>query len=362
MNQTLIEINDDYSLLGEYLKDYLGKSIFVVCGKSFDNLKIKDYLYLKDINYIRFSDFTPNPTYDEVLKGLEEFKKASTDLIIAIGGGSGMDVAKCIKAFSTMNNSIPYINQEIKENSIKLWALPTTSGTGSEATRFAVIYKDGIKQTIDDYSLIPSIAILDPSTLKTLPLFQKKCTMLDALSHSIESYWSINSNDESKEYSKEAIKLILENKDEYLNNIDKGNEAMLKAAYIAGKAINITKTTAGHAMCYKLTGLYGIPHGYACGLVNSRLYPFMVNHLDKCIDVRGKEYLENTFNELKEILGESNDIEEFINSLKLDKITNIKIKDLDILTNSVNLERLRNNPIKLEKEDINYLYREILKI
>lgn len=368
MNQIEINIlNNNYYLLDEYLDEYIGKNIFLVCGNSFNNLKIKDYLESKNINLIMFSGFTPNPTYEEVLNGLEEFKNSDTDLILAVGGGSAMDVAKCIKAFSSMDKSTSYLEQKIANNDVKLWAMPTTAGTGSEATKFAVIYKDSVKQTVDSLYIIPSLIILDSSTLESLPLFQKKCTMLDSLSHSIESYWSVNSTDESKEYSKIAIKLILNNNDNYLNNTKAGNENMLIAAHMAGKAINITKTTAGHAMCYKLTGFYNIPHGYACGLVNAKLYPYMVNHLDKCIDSRGKDYLKETFDGLAEVLGQSSAekgaefIQEFISGLNLEKITGVKNEDYEVLTNSVNLDRLKNNPIKLDKEDIDYLYHEILK-
>ncbi len=99
----------------------------------------------------------------------------------------------------------------IKPNNIPLLAVPTTAGTGSEATRFAVIYYGGNKQSVTSESLIPDAVVLDPDTLITLPLHQKKATMMDALCHSIESFWSINSTDESKEFSRTAIREILEN-------------------------------------------------------------------------------------------------------------------------------------------------------
>ena len=144
--------------------------------------------------------------------------------------------------------------------------MPTTAGTGSEATRYAVIYFDGEKQSISDYSCIPSAVLMDASVLKTLPIYQKKSTMMDAFCHAIESYWSVNSSEESRQYSRRAIQLIMENKDLYIGNDETGNTQMLKAAHLAGKAINLTQTTAGHAMCYKLTSLYGIAHGHAAAL------------------------------------------------------------------------------------------------
>ena len=98
------------------------------------------------------------------------------------------------------------------------------------------------------------------------PLYQKKATLLDALCHALESFWSINSTFESKKYSERAIELILENRNQYLKENEDANYKMLEASYMAGKAINIAKTTAGHAMSYQLSMMYGIAHGHAAGL------------------------------------------------------------------------------------------------
>ena len=98
-----------------------------------------------------------------------------------------------------------YLRQKIVENDRRLFAVPTTAGTGSEATQFAVIYYRGEKQSVSHKSIIPDTVLFDPSSLKTLSLYQRKVGMMDALSHSIESCWSINSTNESKEYSRIAI-------------------------------------------------------------------------------------------------------------------------------------------------------------
>ena len=90
--------------------------------------------------------------------------------------------------------------------------------------------------------------------------------MMDAFCHALESFWSVNSTEESRRYSKEAIELVLENMEEYLLNTTDGNAGMLLAANIVGKAINITQTTARHAMCYKITSLFGCAHGHAAVL------------------------------------------------------------------------------------------------
>lgn len=109
-------------------------------------------------------------------------------------------------------------------------------------------------------------SFLTPGALKTLPAYQRKSTMLDALCHAVESFWSVHATAESKAYSRDALKMIRRYAEDYLANCDEGNAGMLLAANTAGKAINLTQTTAGHAMCYKLTSLYGLAHGHAAAL------------------------------------------------------------------------------------------------
>ena len=287
-------------------------------------------------------------------------------MIAAIGGGSAIDVAKCIKLFLGMDESINYLQQKIIPNEVKLLAVPTTAGTGSEATRFAVIYYKGEKQSISDDSCIPSIVVFDSSALKTLPEYYRKSTMMDALCHAIESFWSVNSTKNSLEYSTKAIQMILKYMNAYLSNTKEGNSGMQQAAFIAGKAINITQTTAGHAMCYKLTSMYGIAHGHAAALCISELWPYMISHLDKCVDKRGNRYLNMKFNELAMAMGCSKSdeaIEKFrgiVKSVGLKKPYLENKKEISILKASVNLTRLKNNPVKLDDSDIEMLYHQIL--
>ena len=315
---------------------------------------------------IRFCDFKSNPTYESVVDGVKKFKMARTGLIIAVGGGSAMDVAKCIKLYSNMDESKNFLHQEIFPNNTKFFAVPTTAGTGSEATKYAVVYYRGEKQSITHESCVPELVLMDSSVLNSLPIYQKKSTMLDAFCHAIEAFWSVNSTGESKEYSKEAMKMIIDNMGDYLSGKDLANEKMMRAAYLAGKAINITQTTAGHAMCYKLTGLYGIAHGHAAALCVRILWIWMVKNLDKCVDYRGETYLKEVFDELSALFNCKDSIsagEKFFtifHGLELE-VPRAKETDYNILVSSVNPDRLKNNPINLSRTDINILYHEILK-
>lgn len=349
----------------EELDAYLGGKVLLVCDNSIGFLKINDYFNGKD-NVVRFSDFVPNPLYESVVEGVDIFHREKCDTIVAVGGGSAMDVAKCIKLYSNMDRDVNYLKQTIVPNDIPLIAVPTTAGTGSEATRYAVIYYEGEKQSVADDSCIPSVVLFDTSVLETLPLYQKKATLMDALCHSIESFWSVNSTEESKGYGREAIGIIMDNYRDYLAGDNSRNELMLRASHIAGKAINITQTTAGHAMSYKLTSLYGIAHGHAAALCVKGIWPFMVEHTGHCIDSRGKEYLKNIFDEISLAMGctcVDEAMEKFrnmVDELGLYAPGNVSEGDYEVLKNSVNPVRLKNNPVALSVEDIDDIYHGVL--
>ena len=313
----------------EILKD---KNPLLVCDDSFDTFGIKI-----PCKVLRFSGFTSNPRYEDVISGVEILKMNNCNFIVAIGGGSCIDAAKCIKYNSFLD--------------IPIMAVPTTSGTGSEATHFAAIYVNGEKQSIADDKLLPEYVILQPDMLKTLPLYQKKCTMLDAFCQAIESWWSKKVTPESMEYSQKSIKLILDNMESYLINEDEGNMNMLIASNLAGKAINITTTTAPHAMSYKMTSLYGLPHGHAVALCLPKVWRYMKNY-DDIAKALGKQNYEEA------VLF----FEQLLQTLQILPPENANIDDLDILTNSVNTQRLDNNPVRLERNTIRALFKEILQI
>ena len=371
MEQRIITSKDNYIDLDNWLNDHKIKKLLLVCDSSIEFQKTLtahlDEVKASGIDIIHFSNFVPNPLYESVVEGVAIFHESGCDGIFAVGGGSAIDVAKCIKLYSNMDPNENYLKQEIVPNDIPFIAMPTTAGTGSEATRYAVIYYNGDKQSITSTSLIPQTVLLDHNSLKTLPLYQKKATMMDALCHAVESYWSVNSNDESKEYAKKAVAGVLENMDGYLNNTEEGNHGMLIAAHYAGKAINISQTTAGHAMCYKITSLLGPSHGHAAILCDRVLFPWMAENTDKCIDHRGEEYLKKTLDEIASMFGfeHAKDgakcLEEIFEKLEL-SVPEVTDADIDVLKNSVNPVRLKNHPIALDVETIEMLYRRILNV
>ena len=343
------------------LKDYLDKNnlnnLFIVTFDYTEEPKLISFLRKANKEITLFAKFTPNPKYEEVVEGVKLFNKSKANCIIAIGGGSAMDVAKCIKAYSTMDPKENYLKQEIVDNKIPLIAVPTTAGTGSERTRYAVIYFEGKKQSVTSNYIIPNVVLFDSNFLKTLPMFQKKATVLDTFSHSIESYWSVNKTEESIKYSTKALRILLKNMNKYFKEDESVYDKMLEASFYAGKAINITQTTAGHAMSYKITSLYRTPHGLAAALVNSELLPYMIEN------TKDKDLLK-TFDGLKDILKlkDLDALKGYIRKLlkKLD-LYNVEVNrdDIDTLVDNVNPDRLKNNPFKLDKDDIRKIYNNI---
>ncbi len=350
--------------------------LFVVCGESCKKLDIIKNLSLIDAQITFFSDFEPNPVYESVVLGVEKFNRNNCNAILAVGGGSAIDVAKCIKLFVPMDRHKDYLMQMRESNNIKndksnkiynnidLFAIPTTAGTGSEATKFAVIYKEGIKQSISHASLISSYVLLYSPVLEVLPEYQRKVTMLDALCHGIESFWSVNSTDESRAFSAKAIKIIVANIEDYLSNTKSGNRNMLEAAHIAGQAINIAKTTAAHAMSYKLTSLYKIAHGHAVAVCLPTVWKYMLENSDKCVDKRRESFVKEIFVKIANSMNCAdcnmaiNFLEQLLNRLQLKGPVIIE-QDLEKLVYSVNSDRLNNNPVKLQDYDIREIYTRI---
>ncbi len=367
--QVIGTAQNEYAFLYEWLKKYSGSTVMLVCGNSFSGLNISEYLqrYATELNIhiIRFSDFSPNPDYVSVEKGVTLFNENHCSAVIAVGGGSALDVAKCIKLYHSMDPRICFLEQKIVANHTDIMAVPTTAGTGSEATRYAVIYYNGEKQSVVHESCIPQYVLFDPTVLTTLNGYHRKASMLDALCHAIESFWSIHSTEESMTYSAEAIRIIWENTEGYLANKPENNQKMMEAAYLAGKAINITQTTAGHAMCYKLTTIYSIAHGFAAALCTACLWQYMLENITKCTDSRGEEHLKKVFTQIAECSGDSDrysaakKFSQFVEDM-IDEVTFDK-EDLNLLINSVNPVRLGNNPVKLEKADIKNIYEKIMK-
>ena len=362
--------------LPEILKEVGCEKLFMVVDSSYPFLNIKEMIEdLPVKGRVIFSDFTPNPLFEQVCKGIDLFKSSHCDTILAVGGGSAIDVAKCIKLAVLAEDGHaaiipPLVSKRIPIDGSKIpyIAIPTTAGTGSESTHNAVMYYEGAKQTVTNDGVLPDYALLEPSVLKTLPLYQKKCTMMDALCQGIESWWSVNSTEESYEYSRKTVGLIMSNWQKYIfeNDEEAASQIMLAANY-SGRAINITQTTAAHAMSYKITSLYKLPHGHAVAVCLPEIWEYMLENMDKCIDVRGQEYLKDIIIRIAHAMGCETPSEAItlFRQMMLDMglknpVSGYREKELDILSTSVNPVRLKNNPIRIHTHISKQLYDRIV--
>lgn len=349
--QIYLSSEENYAELDHYLGGF--RRVFLVCGNSFRRLALGRHLAALEVQgaveLVRFGGFSPNPCVGEVEAGTAAFRGAGCGLIVVVGGGSAIDTAKCIR--HSAGRDIP------------LLAIPTTAGSGSEATRFAVVYRDGVKESVD--CGLPDAVMLDPTTLDTLPDYQRKATMLDALCHAVESFWSVHATPGSMDFSEKALGQIMCSYRGYLLNTPEGNAGMLRAAHTAGQAINIARTTAGHAMCYQLTKLYGLAHGHAAALCVTVLWPYLLTHLGQCTHPQGPAGLGHILERIAHAMGDSNAqagaerFQSILNSLKLE-VPKLSEGALAALAGSVNSERLKNFPVVLCEHEIQRLYREIL--
>ncbi|MGN1349482.1 MAG: phosphonoacetaldehyde reductase [Anaerovoracaceae bacterium] len=360
MQQEIMINKNPFDVINKISVRHKIKRFMLVCDAAFESLSTCDeYGKIENIA-VTFNSFSSNPLYDEVCEGVKLFKSGRCDGIIAIGGGSAIDTAKCIKAFSKMSDNELYLTQKFPENDTPFIAVPTTAGTGSESTRYAVVYYKGEKQSVTDDTLIPDYALIDARNLQTLPLYQKKCTMLDALCQGIESWWSVNATEESRIISQKAVAMIMENTGGYLIGDQVCADNMMIGSNLAGQAINITQTTAAHAMSYKLTSLYKIPHGRAAFVCLPYVWEYMI------MNSKDNKNLMQVFKDIACTLKCKTPLEavEFLKKMnrelfREESIT-VNFEDIPLLVHSVNATRLKNNPIIPSKQNLVSLYTDIL--
>ncbi|MBX9667410.1 MAG: phosphonoacetaldehyde reductase [Candidatus Obscuribacterales bacterium] len=354
------------------------KNVFLVTGtQSFDSCTADSNLtsILSGVKFNRHSHQGSYTSTEDLESALSVFGTDEFDLIIAVGGGRVIDLAKLVRFFSNPESNVrDYLKNQIPfrlTGAPPLVALPTTAGSGSEVTQFAVIYLDNLKYSVSDRSLLPDYAIVDPALTFNMPATVAASSGMDALSQAIESYWSTRSNTESRGYSRESILLAMQFlKESVLEGSREAREGMAKAALLAGKAINITTTTAPHAISYPLTTIHGVPHGHAVALTLGALFVHNAGvDEDDVNDARGAAYVKKSISEINELLGCPSDIasrnmlRELMQSIGLEtdlrKIGVSNRADVDAIIEQINVERLRNNPRDLTRDDLQEILLEL---
>jgi len=322
-----------------------------------------------------YFESSQNPDIELIRKGIGLFRKVGPDTVIAVGGGSAIDTAKAVNVLACQEEGEPeqYLGGKELENGGKpLIALPTTSGTGSEATHFATIYIDGRKYSLANRKyMLPTVSIVDPLLTESLPAYITAYTGLDAICQGIESFWSINSTEEFRKYAIKAIRTGMDNIERAVKNPDRESRySMAKAANLSGKAINISKTTACHSVSYPMTSIYGIPHGHAVALTIPSFMEFNsdVSESD-CNDRRGVEFVNNTMQELCKAMGHADApgakegfIELMTNIGVETRLGKMKIHENDIeviVKNGFTADRMKNNPRKVDRKDLERILEDI---
>ena len=255
------------------------KRVFVVTDGGLMKIGLPDgLLHAMDeagVPYTLFSHIQPNPTDENVEEGFALFRESGCDAIVAFGGGSPMDCAKGIAAKNAHpKKTVAQLQGLLKVHKkiVPFWAIPTTSGTGSETTVAAVITeaKTHHKASINDPFILPRYAVLDPELTRGLPPYVTATTGMDALCHAVESYtnWTYCTKLE-KEYSLKAVRLIHDNLLQAFrdgNNLE-ARQNMQLAAFYAGRSFTRGCVGYVHAVGHTLSGLYGVAHGEVMGII-----------------------------------------------------------------------------------------------
>ena len=257
----------------EYFR--LGNHAFIVCGRSGAKASgalddVTDVLTELGISVSVFNEIRENPPLEKCFEGGQKCYGEGADFIIGIGGGSALDAAKAVALFAANPNadkSDVFDTSKKKNKPLPLIAIPTTSGTGSEANGTSVMSLPDGKQKKSFSSEWPRYSFLDPAYTASLSQKNTLSCALDAFAHAFESYLSPKSSDMSRLLALYAAKLILP----YLKNGGKDadesvREALQNAACAAGMAISVSGTGAPHPLGYSLTMLDGVPHGSACAV------------------------------------------------------------------------------------------------
>jgi alcohol dehydrogenase class IV len=341
------------------------ENILLISGKSLDKTSIKQKLNLSSPRFHRFSEFTENPTLNEVIHAKNALQKARATAIVAIGGGTAMDIAKLTKFYkessvSTTDTTPPNASSI---SDIPVYAIPTTFGSGSESTSFAVMYIQEKKFSIAHPDILPNFYLLDPELSRSLPLYTKASACLDALCQAIESYWANSATLESRQNALFAITQIAKLFESYITSPTSAvDKIIVEASNRAGKAINVTKTTAPHALSYFLSAQYNISHGHAVAMClkntfavneeksqtsNNQTFSLLLKEIYRALNVDNALSAKQLITQFLDKAGLASQFHQIgLNSEQ----------QIELAVNSVNIERLKNHPVALTEQDLKHIF------
>ena len=359
-------------LAGQYAEKFSLKKVLLVTDKGIiENGWVEDVVKSLDelgIEYILFTELTPNPKDFEVMLGAESFKNNRCDGIIAIGGGSPMDLAKGVGIISTNGGMIvDYKGVDMITKAIPpMIFIPTTAGTSADVSQFGIISdtKKKIKVAIVSKNIIPDVALIDYETTLTMDNYLTACTGIDAFTHAIEAYVSKVSSPLTDIHAMEAINIIYN----YLPLIIKEpdnlqyREKLMFASMEAGFAFSNAILGAVHAMAHSLGGLLDLPHGECNGILLNHVVDFNYSStpdkFNKISEIIGIKMHNYNSQEKKLILFDKlQELKESIGIIKSLKELGVRESDIPLLAhNALNDACIITNPREAAKEDIEKIF------
>ncbi|MBV1789886.1 iron-containing alcohol dehydrogenase [Marinobacterium sp. D7] len=363
-------------MVGNYAKTFGAHRVMLVSDPGVVNagwvLEIEQLLHEQGLDVVRFTEVSPNPRSEEVMRGAEIYREKGCDVIVAIGGGSPMDCAKGIGIVSTHGEAIRAFEgiDQTRYPIPPLIFIPTTAGTSADVSQFAIItdLEQRVKFSIVSKSVVPDVSLIDPDTTSTMSPFLTACTGVDALVHAIEAFVSTGSGPLTDMHALDAIRLINNHlallveqpEDKYLR------EQIMLGSMKAGLAFSNAILGAVHAMSHSLGGYLDLPHG----LCNAMLVEHVIDYNFSAaqdrfaviaqtmgIDTRGltskqiQKRLHNHVEALKRDVGLKNTLGKYgVNVSDIPYLSANAIKDPCILT----------NPRRSNLRDVEIVYEEAL--
>lgn len=354
----------------KHLLDYVRRGnfrrVFIFSGqRSFSWFEANRFVeeLRRFVAVTRLAEVRPNPDFDSLRLSVEAVSKNNPDIVIGIGGGSVLDLAKLSRALhdnptvdpATLTTEAPHLDARATQ----LVLVPTTAGSGAEATHFAVLYRDGIKHSVAGESLLADHIVLDSALVGGGEPQQLAASGLDALCQCIESLWARAATVESRKTAYEGLVATSSS----LVGMVQGDKGLAKpllwGSHMSGRAINISKTTAPHSLSYYLTTHFGVPHGIA---VASTIGHF-IDHFLVTIDRNGPvtQYEREAVSSIRRVL-ELNENQTAVNyfdvlflQLGLQSPQHFWPREpllVEEWLRSANQERLQNHPLHLDPEDL----------
>ena len=352
---------NSFDRLKRYLLDLnIKQNILLVTGRGamkqhgyVDRLERMAY----DKTIYHFDQASPNPTLEDIEQGIRFVNNTNIELVIALGGGSAMDVGKILAILLKNPGSIKdYLEgrKNITCKSLPVIAIPSTSGTASEVTSWSTIWdmQNKKKYSLGHRWMFPEYAIIDPLLTIHMPPYLTACTGMDALTHAIESFWSKSSQPISEVFALRAIRLIRQNLkqayDQPENETARNNMSL--ACLFAGLAFNNTKTAACHALSYPMTFNFQIPHGLAVSITLKEVLKFNNREIPDKIRQILEEFGASSVDHFVQLFPE------FMQSIGLPvRLRDLGLKENDVellLSQSIHPDRLNNNSAALTKDEI----------